>query len=177
MAYKILLFFLIERRLLYLKELGQKLRESREKNGVTVEEAAADLNLRPSQIENIEEGNVKAFKDVFYLKYFIRDYAKYLGLDYEKLVEQFNDFLFDYTSKIPLDDIKRVSKEKKEQKKIISPYTISKKKKVYLSPMYIYIIIGILVLLSIYFLIKSFGNDEFKTEQTSDNAYIEIMEG
>lgn len=160
-----------------MKELGQKLKESREKNGVSIEEAAADLSLRPSQIENIEEGNVKAFKDIFYLKYFIRDYAKYLGLDYEKLGEEFNEFLFDYTSKIPLDDIKRVSSEKKTEKKIISPYTINKKKKVVFSPIYIYIAIGVLVLLISYFLIKSFGNDDFKKSEANINSSYKVMEG
>ena len=63
-------------------------------NDVTVEEAAEDLKLRPSQIRSIEEGKIEDFKDVFYLKYFIRDYAKYLGLDGSKLVDQFNEFLF-----------------------------------------------------------------------------------
>ena len=69
-----------------MKEIGEKLKITREEQGVSIEEAASDLNLRVSQIENIEAGNLKAFKDVFYLKYFIRDYAKYLGLDEEEIV-------------------------------------------------------------------------------------------
>ena len=63
-----------------MKEIGDKLKETRESMGISLEEAAEDLKLRPSQIENIEAGNIEAFKDVFYLKYFIRDYSKYLGL-------------------------------------------------------------------------------------------------
>ena len=94
-----------------MKEIGEKLKETRESIGVSIEEAAEDLKLRPSQIENIENGNMDAFKDVFYLKYFIRDYAKYLGLSYEDMVDEFNEYLFDYTSKISLDDIKK-SEEK-----------------------------------------------------------------
>ena len=35
-------------------------------------------------IKNIEEGNKEAFKDVFYLKMFIKNYSKYLGLDYDE---------------------------------------------------------------------------------------------
>ena len=162
-----------------MKELGQKLREAREKNNVSIEEVAEDLNLRPSQLENIEEGNIKAFKDVFYLKYFIRDYAKYLGLDYEKLVDEFNDFLFDYTSKIPLDDIKKANKEQKleEKKKIISPYTINKRKPLIISPVYIYIAMGIWILLITYILVKQYGNDQFnKNEVTITNNYHEVLE-
>ena len=115
-----------------MKEIGEKLREARESMGITIEEAATDLKLRPSQLENIEEGNREAFKDVFYLKMFIKNYSKYLGLDYDEMVEEFNEYLFDFTSKISIEDIKKAEKEqrKKEKKlktvKIASPYTVEK---------------------------------------------------
>ena len=101
-----------------MKEIGEKLRAERLNIGISIEEAAEDLKMRPSQIENIEEGNMKAFQDIFYLKYFIRDYAKYLGLDYEELVDEFNEFLFDYTSKISLEDIKEVKKQNETKKNL-----------------------------------------------------------
>ena len=115
-----------------MKEIGEKLKEARESMGVTIEEAATDLKLRPSQLENIEAGNREAFKDVFYLKMFIKNYSKYLGLDYDEMVEEFNEYLFDFTSKISIEDIKKAEKEqrKKEKKlktvKIASPYTVEK---------------------------------------------------
>ena len=57
-----------------MKEIGEKLKEARENMGITMEEVAGDLNVNLKQIENIESGNMEAFKDIFYLKYFIRDY-------------------------------------------------------------------------------------------------------
>ena len=51
-----------------MEEIGAKLKEARESMGISIEEVAADLKLRPSQIENIEKGNKSAFKDVFYIK-------------------------------------------------------------------------------------------------------------
>ena len=77
-----------------MKEIGEALKEARENIGISIEEAANDLKLRPSQIENLEAGNREAFKDVFYLKYFIRDYSKYLGLNYEDMIDEFNEYLF-----------------------------------------------------------------------------------
>ena len=115
-----------------MKEIGERLRETRESMGITIEEAATDLKLRPNQIENIEEGNKDSFKDVFYLKMFIKNYSKYLGLDPDEMVEEFNEYLFDVTSKISIEDIKKAEKEqKKKQKnlktiKISSPYTVEK---------------------------------------------------
>ena len=50
-----------------MKEIGEKLKETRESMGISIEEVAEDLKLRPSQIENIEAGNLEEFKDVFLL--------------------------------------------------------------------------------------------------------------
>lgn len=138
-----------------MKEIGQKLQDAREEIGISLEEAAEDLKLRPNQLQNIESGNMEAFKDIFYLKYFIRDYAKYLGLNFEDIVDEFNEYLFDYTSKISVEDIKK-AKEKmanvKVDKKITSPYTKEPEKK-FKVPRYVIIILIILFLLSIGFLI------------------------
>ncbi len=105
-----------------MKDIGKKLKEKRESNGVSVEEAAEDMKMRPSQIESLEAGRKEDFKDVAMLKLFIRDYAKYLGLDGEKMMDEFNEFLFDFTSKIPLSDINK-AKEGTKKKEVASPYT------------------------------------------------------
>jgi cytoskeletal protein RodZ len=156
-----------------VKEIGEALKEARESIGITIEEAANDLKLKPSQIENIESGNKDAFQDVFYLKYFIRDYAKYLGLDYEDMIDEFNEFLFDYTSKISLDDIKKAKKqvennEKKEEKKVVSPYTYERKKNNIISPIIIYILIVIVLIFGCYFVISSLSNNN-SGNQTTEN--------
>ena len=117
-----------------MKEIGEKLKSARESMGMSIEEAAEDLKIRPSQIENLEAGDKDSFKDIFYLKMFIKNYSKYLGLDYDEMVEEFNEYLFDFTSKISIDDIKKAEKEqrKKEKKlksvKISSPYTVEDRK-------------------------------------------------
>ena len=114
-----------------MKELGEYLKRTRVSNGVSIAEAAEDLDLSTSHIENIESGNVRAFKDVYSLKGQIKQYAKYLGLDPEKIVDEFNGFLFEHTSKISLDDIKAAQKKvEQKEKKTKSPYTISYKRKI-----------------------------------------------
>ncbi len=159
-----------------MKEIGEKLKEARESMGISIEEAAEDLKLKPSQLENIEAGNREAFKDIFYLKYFIRDYAKYLGLDYEEMVEDFNEFVFDYTSKISLEDIQKANKktDKKKPKRIASPYTVEEKKR---SPIFALAIVGIIVLvvclvLAIFLFISSKKDD--KDGKTDINSKTEI---
>lgn len=128
-----------------MKEIGLKLKLKREENGVSLEEAATDLKIRASQLESIEEGKKDDFKDVFSLKYFIRDYAKYLGLDGEEMLDDFNEYLFEQTSKISLEDIEEARREKEEREKnmkILSPYTMTAKDK-----KRIYILIGVILLI------------------------------
>ena len=145
-----------------MKEIGIKLKDKREENGVSVEEAAEDLKLRPSLIVSLEEGIKEDFEDVLYLKSLIGDYAKYLGLDGEQMMDEFNEYLFDYTSKIPLDAIEKAKNEKQEIKKeFISPYTI-KKKHNFLNIKFIIIVsIIICVLLGGYFIFGNIMGSEF----------------
>ena len=143
-----------------MKEIGEKLKETREEIGISIDEAAEDLKLRPSQIENIESGNLEAFKDVFYLKYFIRDYAKYLGLDSERILDEFNEYLFDMTSKIPIELIKEAKKDKNENNDTISPYTKeSSKIKV---PKIIIGLAAIVILIVVgYFIVSNYKGNDF----------------
>ena len=140
-----------------MKELGEYLKHTRIDNGVSMEEAAEDLELSTSQLENIESGNVRAFKDVYGLKQYIHQYAKYLGLDPEKVVDEFNGFLFEHTSKISLDDIKEAQRklDEKEQKKIKSPYTIIHKKKMSIWPFVFIPVVVILLFIIIYLIVSS----------------------
>lgn len=141
-----------------MKEIGEKFKEARENMGISINEVSEDLNVSVKQIEDIESGNMEAFKDVFYLKYFIRDYAKYLGLNKEDLVDEFNEYLFDYTSKLSLEEIKKAQKEEKKdkiEKKIKSPYTIERKRGLYIPPVIIYCLIGILIALLLFLIIKN----------------------
>ncbi len=129
-----------------MKEIGEELREKREGMGLSLEEAASDIGYKASQLLAIEEGNFKDFKDKFLLKTIIVDYAKYLGLETEEIIDEFNDFVFESTSKIPLNEIAKASKkiEKMESGKIASPYTNTEtNRKNYVK----YIVIGLLAIL------------------------------
>lgn len=150
-------------------DIGLKLKEKREENGVSIEEAAEDLKVRPKQLLSLEEGKKDDFKDVVFLKYLIRDYSKYLGLDSEKMVDEFNEFLFDFTSRIPVEEIEEAKKEKKDNKKITSPYTLNfnnDNKKNYI----IYLIIGLVIISTLlgYALISDISKNDFN----SDNYLI-----
>lgn len=133
-----------------MNEIGQNLRDARESSGVSIEEASKDLDIKALILENIEEGNIGCFKDIFVLKDYIKNYAKYLGLDDNKIVDEFNEYLFEYTSKIPLEDIEKAVIEKAKETKdeeVVSPYTnpVQKTKKIYYALIYILIIVLVVI--------------------------------
>lgn len=165
-----------------MKEIGEKLKETRESMGITIEEAAQDLKLRTTQIENIEEGNTESFKDIFYLKEFIKNYSKYLGLDYDEMVEEFNEYLFDFTSKISIDDIKKAEKEqvKKNKKikevKITSPYTTDKLQEKKIPKLLIISIVILLIAIITYIIIFFVSKKDKEVTNTIGMRGVEINE-
>ena len=143
--------------------IGLKLKEKREENGVSIEEVAEDLKMRPSQIISLEEGKKEDFKDVVFLKYFIRDYAKYLGLNGEELVDEFNEFLFDFTSRIPIEEIEKAKLNNVNKKEVVSPYTsdVSNKKVLKI----VVATVSVLILLVVgYFIASSVEGNDFQDD-------------
>lgn len=154
-----------------MKEIGLKLKLKREENGVSLEEAASDLKMRVSQLESIEEGRIEDFKDVFSLKYFIRDYAKYLGLDGELMLDSFNEYLFEQTSKISLEQIeeaKKIKEEKEKDMKILSPYTLTSKDKRRRNIIFIVVIFIIVIAIVLYLFVRNdSSSDDFVDSKVS----------
>lgn len=112
-----------------MNEIGELFRVTREEAGVSIEEASKDLDIKEVILENIEDGNIGCFKDIFVLKDYIYNYAKYLGINPDQIVNEFNEYMFEYTSRIPVKEIERqIQEAKPEKKEIASPYTIITKK-------------------------------------------------
>lgn len=162
MAYKVLFFYLGCDN---MKEIGESLKEARDNIGLSIEEVANDLKLRPSQLEAIETGNSEAFKDVFYLKSLIKDYSKYLGLNPDELIDEFNEYLFDHTSRISLEEIKKankkVKKKEKKVKRVASPYTLEKRLSFSIKYFLLFLVIVLVVIGSI-LVVKHVINDQPK---------------
>lgn len=134
-----------------MEGIAELLKESREDSGIELSEVSKDLEINELALKNIEEGKIGAFKDIFVLKEYISNYAKYLGLNAEKILDEFNEYLFEYTSRIPIKEIeKNIELSTKEtEEKIASPYTLIKPKSKKGLYIVVYLIILILVVLTI----------------------------
>ena len=141
-----------------MNDIGMSLKITREKTGITLEEASKDLNISPLILQNIEERNIGCFKDIFLLKEYIQSYAKYLGLDHEKMIDEFNEYMFEYTSKIPLKEIEKAIEEKNKEtsteQKLASPYTKPAPKTSKLYYVLVYLLIIFLIIIAVIWSIK-----------------------
>ena len=141
-----------------MKEIGEEFKEKREEIGITIEEVSSDLGKDVILIENLESGNHKVFKDILELKDMVKTYAKYLGLDDEKLFGELDDFLFEKTSKISIEDIqerlKQEQAKRKEEKKVRTPYTLEFENKKNLTLVAILFIV-VVILVLFYVLLKN----------------------
>lgn len=157
-----------------MDEIGSILKTTRESSGVSIEEASKDIDIKIEILENIEDGKIGCFKDIFVLKEYLKTYAKYLGLDSEKLIDEFNDYMFEYTSKIPVKEIEQQIKEKEKEEekleKVVSPYTMEVKKHSKKTYIAIYIVLIIVTLLVIIWSVKQLT---VNTKITNEISYVE----
>ncbi len=141
-----------------MNEIGSDLKHARVSAGLSIEEASKDNDIPVEALEQIEAGSIGSFKDIFLLKSYLSSYAKYLGLDPVKVIDSFNEYMFEYTSKIPLDDLEKAISEKERQDriegatmdiKVLSPYLKPKKENYVLKYVLIAIIIIILAAITV----------------------------
>lgn len=149
-----------------MEDIAQLLKETREESEIDLDEVSKDLDIDEVVLKNIEEGKIGLFKDIFVLKDYVFNYAKYLGLDSEKIIDEFNEYLFEYTSKIPVNEIEKTIKEQNkvdEKNELFSPYTIEKPKDKKWTYVLIYIILILLVLLAIFWSINQIAGEKTNT--------------
>lgn len=150
-----------------MEEIAELLRGTREESGIELSEVSKDLDISVVVLENIEDGKIGSFKDIFLLKEYLTNYAKYLGLDSSKILENFNEYLFEYTSKIPIKEIEKTIElnTKELEDRVASPYTVDKPKSNKGLYVLIYLSILLLVIFAIFWSINQITIDK-------KNAYV-----
>lgn len=146
-----------------MEEIAELLKSTREDAEIDISEVSKDLEIAEILLKNIEEGKIGSFKDVFILKEYISDYAKYLGLDAIKIIDEFNEYLFEYTSRIPIKEIEKtieLNTKENQEEKVLSPYTQEKQKQKQGLYALIYILVFILVILTIFWSVNQITVDK-----------------
>ncbi|MFV9503644.1 MAG: helix-turn-helix domain-containing protein [Oscillochloridaceae bacterium umkhey_bin13] len=72
-----------------MSELGARLREARERQGLSLAQAASDTRILQSSLVALEEGAYQRLPGDVVIRGFIRNYAQYLGLAADELIESY----------------------------------------------------------------------------------------
>ena len=123
-----------------LENIGRKLKEAREGKGLTLEDVYKETKISKTHLEAIEEGNLSALPEIVYVRGFLKSYAKFLDLDPEEILAEFDSIYREIkeVSKIPI--------KRKESKKLKIP------------------LISIFICLIIYFLLNLFFKEKPKSQ-------------
>ena len=91
-----------------------------------------------------------------------------MGLDGEEVLDDFNEYLFEQTSKISLEEIEEAKREKEEREKdlkILSPYTkTTKDKKRFFIIICVCIVLALITLIGYIFISNQNKSDFVKDE-------------
>ncbi len=72
-----------------MPSLGEVLREARQEKGASLEDVEAFTHIRAHFVEALEEERFDAFPSPVYVRGFLRNYALFLGLDPQTILEQY----------------------------------------------------------------------------------------
>ena len=70
-----------------MSQLGERLREARESQGISMAQAAVETRILQRYLVALEEGDYQHLPGDVYARGFIRNYADYLGIPAEELIE------------------------------------------------------------------------------------------
>jgi len=73
--------------------VGKKLAQARAKRGLSLDEVAHETKMRPEKILALENDDYACFPSNAYVKGFIKNYARYLGVDVGDFLATFDSYL------------------------------------------------------------------------------------
>ena len=76
-----------------MQTIGERLEEARKRKGISVREAAETTKIRGDYLQKFEANTFEIDLPPLYIRGFLRSYARYLELDPERIVNDYNQLL------------------------------------------------------------------------------------
>jgi len=86
-----------------LVEIGQKLKEARLNKGLTLQAVEDETKIRRKYLQALEEEQFQVLPGPVYAKAFLKTYARFLDLDVEDILNDYNRYLAEVTPLEPSD--------------------------------------------------------------------------
>jgi len=74
----------------YDEKLGDFLRREREARGISIEAVAEKTKISLTNLRALEQGSWSVFRSEFFIKGFLRQYARVIGLDEGAVMERYH---------------------------------------------------------------------------------------
>ncbi|NOR90268.1 MAG: DUF4115 domain-containing protein [Anaerolineales bacterium] len=74
-----------------MEEIGRTLRETRERLGLTLEEAERTIRIRASMLGALERGEFDSLPSEVQVRGFLHNYAEFLGIDPDELLQRYDE--------------------------------------------------------------------------------------
>lgn len=84
--------------------LGEFLKSERVKRGITIEQTASATKIGLKVLKQLEEDQYSALPALPFVRGFVRNYGKFLGLDGDKLLQEYSAFLEEHSHERPKRD-------------------------------------------------------------------------
>ncbi|MCB0361294.1 MAG: helix-turn-helix domain-containing protein [Bdellovibrionales bacterium] len=148
-----------------MKKTGQLLRESREKQNLTISEVSLATKINPRVLQAMENGELEKLPALSFLRGFIRTYATHLKMDGDELLSKFNEEqnLEETSSEEPLVEKEKLSPTWYQKVPLMGQSSIASKS---LAAMGILILIGLIV--GIKGLVKKYENESLVVQAPED---------
>ncbi|TYR77459.1 helix-turn-helix domain-containing protein [Rossellomorea vietnamensis] len=145
-----------------LTELGTRLREAREANGYSLDDLQNMTKIQKRYLMGIEEGNYEMMPGKFYVRAFIKQYAEAVGLDPERIFEEYpNDIPVTNAGDLP--ELSRVQSRK--------PVSESSSKVLNIIPKILVALFVIGAVFVVWYLLpNTFGNDNAGTGNDQEES-------
>lgn len=109
-----------------LKTIGSILRKKREEHAYTLEHVSEITRITLTCLRNIEEGNLEALPGLVFVRGFIRNYAKLLGLESDWMIESLNQaYAVRPRTQTPPDQINSITPLEDSEGRNAKPYLIA----------------------------------------------------
>jgi len=86
------------------KSLGEFLKSEREKRGLTIEQTSSATKIGLKILKQLEADKYSELPALPFVRGFVRNYGKFLGLDGEKLLQEYSSFLDEHSRERPKRD-------------------------------------------------------------------------
>ena len=97
-----------------MQELGRKLYEERMRQGLSLEHIQDETKISLNFLKALEDGDVEQLPHPVYAKGFMQNYARFLGLDWQSMGEEFSKLYHAEEESESLEELPTVLKEQKQ---------------------------------------------------------------